>query len=57
MNETIIPAGILDTEELLRYAQMYLDRGDNIPLPWQEELLRRFRASIDELNLHECGLV
>lgn len=41
-NDTIIPASILDTEELLRYAQMYLDRGDNIPLPWQQELLKRF---------------
>ena len=50
MNETIIPASILDTEELIRYAQMYLDRGDNIPLPWQQELLKRFAQELDHAN-------
>lgn len=47
MNETIIPANILKTDELLRYAQMYLDRRDNIPLPWQQEILSRFSAELD----------
>ena len=46
-NDTIIPASILDTEELLRYAQMYLDRGDNIPIPWQLELFKRFTKELD----------
>lgn len=51
MNETIIPASILDTEELLRYAQMYLDRGDSIPIPWQQELIRRLIKELDRSKI------
>jgi hypothetical protein len=37
----------LKTEELLRYAQLYLDKKENIPMLWQQELLRLFLKEID----------
>lgn len=31
----------LTNAELTRYAQMYLDRKESLPLDWQEELIKR----------------
>lgn len=50
-NDTIIPASILQTDELLRYAQMYLDRGDSIPIPWQQEIVKRFETELDSTEI------
>ena len=38
----------LTTEELMRYAQLFLDRKENMPMSWQEELLKRLAKEIDK---------
>lgn len=43
------PSNMTD-EELLKYAQMFLDRKEALPLEWQEILLKRFAACLDDLE-------
>ena len=38
----------LTTEELMRYSQLFLDRKENIPMSWQQELLKRMATEIDK---------
>lgn len=37
-------------EELLKYAQMFLDRKESLPMEWQEVLLQRFEETLDRLR-------
>ena len=37
----------LTYEELLHYAQMYMDRKESLPLSWQDELVKRGLARLD----------
>ncbi len=37
-------------EELLKYAQMFLDRKESLPIEWQQELLLRFTQRLDDLR-------
>jgi hypothetical protein len=34
--------------ELLHYAQMYLDRKESLPFAWQEELVKKALAALDD---------
>jgi hypothetical protein len=43
-----IQPSTLTYEELLHYAQMYLDRKESIPLAWQEEIVKRAFATLDD---------
>jgi len=36
--------------ELLHYAQMYMDRKESLPLSWQDELVKRAIARLDDLR-------
>jgi hypothetical protein len=37
----------LSNAELARYAQMYVDRKESLPLSWQQELIRRLQNALD----------
>jgi len=47
-----IQPGTLDNEELMRYAQLYLDRKETMPLTWQQELLKRLAQAEDKDRIH-----
>jgi len=38
----------LTYSELLRYAQMYIDRKESLPFSWQEELVKKALAALDD---------
>lgn len=42
-----IPPTALSTEELMRYAQMYVDKKEPLPTPWAQELLTRLAKKVD----------
>lgn len=37
----------LSDKEFMQYYSMLLDFGDNVPVNWQAELLRRFNKRLD----------
>lgn len=45
---SIQPSSLTD-DELVRYAQMYHDRKESLPMAWQQELLKRFDALVASL--------
>lgn len=47
MSADFMPASSMSDEELLKYAQMWLDRKESLPLEWQRELVKRFTAAHD----------
>lgn len=40
----------MTNEELLKYAQMFLDRKESLPIEWQQVLLQRFKETLDDLR-------
>jgi hypothetical protein len=44
------PPSTLSTDELVRYAQMQLDRKESLPVAWQEELVTRLTDTKDDLK-------
>lgn len=40
----------MTNEELLKYAQMFLDRKESLPIEWQQILLQRFASCLDDLR-------
>lgn len=47
MSADFMPASSMSDEELLKNAQMWLDRKEPMPLEWQQELVKRFNADHD----------
>lgn len=53
MSADFMPASSMSDEELLKYAQMWLDRKEPMPLEWQQELTKRLAAALDAAQLIE----
>ena len=43
-----IQPSTLTYSELLHYAQMRLDRKEGLPLSWQEEIVKKALAALDD---------
>ena len=43
-----IQPSTLTYAELLHYAQMYIDRKESLPFSWQEELVKKALAALDD---------